>query len=220
MSGATPPPSICIVTRGRGTSGSDDRVKLVGRLAAAARAGADMIQIRERHFDDRSLLQFAREVIDAMRPFSTRVLINERTDVALASGADGVHLKSDGPAVLDVRRIVPDGFLIGRSVHSEREGQVVESAGGCDYLLFGTVFRSPSKPDDHRLAGPEGLRGICASVSLPVIAIGGISVARVQDVRAAGASGIAAISLFAEAPDIAAVTASIRHALTLPSGNV
>ncbi len=208
------------MTRGRGTSGSDERLKLVGRLAAAARAGADMIQIRERHFDDRVLLEFAREVIEAVRPLRTRVLINERTDIALASGADGVHLKSDGPGVPDVRRIVPDGFLIGRSVHAEREARAVQNDGGCDYLFFGTVFRSVSKPDDHPLAGLEGLRATCASVALPVIAIGGMSVARIPDVRAAGAGGIAAISLFAETPDIAGLTASIGDALTLPAGHV
>ncbi|MBA3641364.1 MAG: thiamine phosphate synthase [Acidobacteriota bacterium] len=220
MSLAPPFPSICIVTRGRGTSGSDERLKLVGRLAAAARAGADMIQIRERHFDDRVLLEFAREVIEAVRPLRTRVLINERTDIALASGADGVHLKSDGPRVPDVRRIVPDGFLIGRSVHAEGEARAVQTTGGCDYLFFGTVFRSASKPDNHPLAGLEGLRATCASVALPVIAIGGMSVVRVPDVRAAGAGGIAAISLFAETPDIAGLTASIRDALTPPAGHV
>lgn len=220
MSNPIPYPSICVVTRGRGTSGSDERLKLIGRLSAAARSGADIIQIRERHFDDRTLLQFAREVIAAVRPLRARVVINERTDIALASGADGMHLKSDGPAVADVRGIVPAGFLIGRSVHADWEARAVEDAGGCDYLFFGTVFQSASKPDDHPLAGIEGLRTVCRNVSMPVIAIGGISVARAADVRQAGAAGIAAISLFAETPDIAGLTASIRDALTPPSRNV
>ncbi len=70
-----------------------------------------MIQIRERQFDDRSLLQFASEVIEAVRPAGARVLLNERTDIALACGADGVHLKSDAPPVVDVRRIVPPDFF-------------------------------------------------------------------------------------------------------------
>ena len=179
-----------------------------------------MIQIRERQFDDRSLLQFASEVIDAVRPAGARVLLNERTDIALACGADGVHLKSDAPLVGDVRRIVPSDFLIGRSVHSDTEAAAVQAAGGCDYLFFGTVFRSASKPDDHPLAGLEGLRRTCDAVTLPVIAIGGISVARVREIRATGAAGIAAISLFAEAGDIAGVTAAVRDALTLPDETV
>lgn len=179
-----------------------------------------MIQIRERQFDDRSLLHLAGEVIEAVRPAGARVLLNERIDIALACGADGVHLKSDAPPVADVRRIVPGGFLIGRSVHSDTEAMSVEAAGDCDYLFFGTVFRSASKPDDHPLAGLDGLRRTCAAVALPVIAIGGISVARVREIRSAGAAGVAAISLFAEAPDIAGVTAAVRDALTLPDGNV
>lgn len=179
-----------------------------------------MIQIRERQFDDRSLLRFAQEVIEAVRPAGARVLVNDRLDIALASGADGVHLKSDGPSVIDVRRIVPRDFVIGRSVHSDDEATAVESAGGCDYLLYGTVFRSASKPDDHPLAGIDGLRRTCALVSLPVIAIGGVSVARVPEIVAAGAAGIAAISLFAEAGDLAAVTAAVRDALTPAQGGV
>jgi thiamine-phosphate pyrophosphorylase len=179
-----------------------------------------MVQIRERQFDDRQLMAFVQEVVAAVRPAGTRVLVNERTDVALAAGADGVHLKSDGPSAPDVRRIVPRDFLIGRSVHTEAEAAGVAAAGGCDYLIFGTVFPSTSKAGDHPVAGLEALRRTCAAVSLPVIAIGGLSVARAPDVRAAGAAGMAAISLFAEAPDIAAVTASLRDALTLPQRNV
>jgi thiamine-phosphate pyrophosphorylase len=213
-------PVICIVTRGRGAADSDERRRLVERLAAGARAGASMVQIRERQFDDRQLMSFVKEVVAAVRPAGARVLVNERPDVALAAGADGVHLKSDGPSASDARRIVPKDFLIGRSVHSEAEAAAVAAAGGCDYLIFGTVFPSTSKAGDHPVAGLEALRHTCGAVSLPVIAIGGMSVARAHDVRAAGAAGMAAISLFAEAQNIAALTASLRDALTLAQGNV
>lgn len=219
MSRVRPSPSICIVTRARGVAGSRERRRLLERLGAAAQAGADAIQIRERQFDDRSLLQFVEEVVGVVRPFGARVVVNERTDVALAAEADGVHLKSDGPAARDVRAIVPDGFLIGRSVHGADEARVVQLAGGCDYLFFGTAFRSLSKPDDHPVAGVEALRRTCAAVSLPVIAIGGVTLDRVPEVRAAGAAGIAAISLFADAADITSVTTALRDALTLPRGN-
>lgn len=213
-------PSVCVVTRGRGAAGSDDRRRLLGRLAAAAGSGADLIQVRERQLDDRSLFEFVVEVIAAVRPFGARVLVNDRIDVALAAGADGVHLKSDGPSVTDVRAIVATGLVVGRSVHTQDEARAVEAVGGCDYLLFGTVFHSQSKPDDHRLAGLDGLRRACAAVSLPVLAIGGITAARAREARGAGAAGVAAISLFAEAGDIAAVTAAVRDALTLPQGSV
>jgi thiamine-phosphate pyrophosphorylase len=213
-------PIICVVTRGRGASGSDERRRLIERLSAAAQAGATMVQIRERLFDDRELMSFVQDVRDAVRPAGARVIVNERTDVALAAGADGVHLKADGPPAVDVRRIVPPGFLIGRSVHADAEAATVEAAGGCDYLLFGTVFPSASKAGNHPVAGVEAFGRACAAVSLPVIAIGGIAVGRAPDVRAAGGAGVAAISLFSDAQDIAAVTASLRDALTLPRRNV
>lgn len=209
-------PVICIVTRARGAPGAGERQRLIERLAAAARAGANMVQVRERQFDDRLLLEFVREVTAAVRPAGARVIVNERTDVALAAGADGVHLKSDAPSAADVRRIVPPGFLLGRSVHSDGEAAAVEAAGGCDYLVFGTVFPSTSKAGDHPVAGLEALRRTCGAVSLPVIAIGGITPGRAAAARSAGAAGVAAISLFAEAADMGAVVASLHDALTLP----
>lgn len=221
MTGITPgSPVVCLVTRGRGASGTPDRLRLLDRLAAAAGAGVNMVQIRERQFDDRALLRFVQEVMAAVQPVGARVILNERTDVALAAGADGVHLKSDGPPAADVRRIVPPGFLIGRSVHSEEEAARIEAAGGCDYLVFGTVFPSSSKPDDHPVGGIDALRRVCAAVTLPVIAIGGVSPARGVAITGAGAAGAAAISLFAEAQDVAGAAAALEDALTLPSPNV
>lgn len=213
-------PIICIVTRGRGAPESDERRRLTDRLAAAVRAGANMIQVRERQFDDRLLLQFVQDVAAIVRPEGAHVIVNERIDVALAAKADGVQLKSDSPGAADVRRIVPPGFIIGRSVHSSEEAAAVQAAGGCDYLVFGTVFPSTSKADDHPVAGLDALRRVCAATSLPVVAIGGMSPGRAGDVRAAGAAGVAAISLFAEARDAGAAAAALHDALTLPRGNV
>ena len=173
-----------------------------------------MVQVRERHFDDRELLEFVRQVVGAVRPAGTQVLLNDRTDVALAAGADGVHLKSNAPRADEVRRIVPGGFVIGRSVHSAEEAAAVEAGGGCDYLFFGTVFPSGSKPADHPIAGVDALRTVCSRVHLPVIAIGGITIERAPRLLEAGAAGAAAIGLFADAPDIAACVRALRAALT------
>ena len=213
-------PAICVVTRGRGDEGSDERSLLLRRLSAAAAAGATMVQVRERQFDDRRLLEFVRQVIVAVRPAGTAVLVNDRTDIALAAGADGVHLKSDAPSAAAVRRIVPAGFAIGRSVHTVAEATLLETADACDYLFFGTVFPSSSKPADHPVAGVEALGQVCAASALPVIAIGGLSVERAAAVARAGAAGVAAIGLFAETTDPAATVHALRAALTLPSGNV
>jgi thiamine-phosphate pyrophosphorylase len=207
-------PAICVITRGRGERGSREREALIGRLAAAAHAGATMVQVRERQFDDRELLTFVGQVIDAVRPFGMLVIVNERTDVALAARADGVHLKSNAPSVTDVRRIVPAGFIVGRSVHSHDEGAAIAAEGGCDYLMFGTVFPSASKPAGHPIAGVEALEAVCGRVRLPVLAIGGITLERASRAIEAGAAGVAAISLFADTPDIDATVRGLRSALT------
>lgn len=206
------------MTRVRGTASSPERRTLIGRLSIAAAAGATMIQVRDRQVDDRTLLEFTGQLMAAVRPSGALVIVNERTDLALASGADGVHLRGDSPAIGEVRRIAP-ALVIGRSVHTEHEA--VEAASSSpDYLVFGTVFHSASKPADHLLAGVDGLAQVCRRVSVPVLAIGGISVPRGPAVAAAGAAGIAAISLFTDAPDVAATVAALRAALTPSSGNV
>jgi thiamine-phosphate pyrophosphorylase len=213
-------PALCIVTRARGASGSPERARLLERLTAGCRAGATMVQIRERQLDDRQLLGFIADVRAAAAGTRARVLVNDRTDLALAAGADGVHLKSDAPPAPEIRTIVPEGFLIGRSVHGRAEAEATVLAGGCDYLLFGTVFPSRSKPDDHPIAGLEALRDVCRHVTLPVLAIGGITEARAVEAAAAGAAGVAAISLFAEARDVATVVSNLRRALTPSEGSV
>jgi thiamine-phosphate diphosphorylase len=125
------------------------------------------------------------------------MLVNDRIDVALAAGAGGVHLPGGAVSSARVRAIVPQSFLVGRSVHSA--GEAIEAAldGGCDYLVFGSVFATRSKPAGHAVAGLDALAGVCAAVQLPVLAIGGITPARVPDLVRAGAAGIAAIGLFA-----------------------
>ena len=214
------PPIICIVTRGRGVSGSTERGVLLERLAAGAAAGASMIQIRERQFDDRQLVTFVREVKQAVEPTGTRVIVNDRADIAIAADADGVHLKGDAAPAADVRRILPDRYLLGRSVHSVDDARAAADGGGCDYLFFGTVYPSSSKPDHHRISGPSELAAVCRAVSLPVVAIGGITAPRAHEAFAAGAGGVAAISFFAESRDVGGAVHALRGALTLPRGNV
>jgi thiamine-phosphate pyrophosphorylase len=126
------------------------------------------------------------------------VLVNNRTDIALAAGAHGVHLPASAPLASRVRRIVPDGFLIGRSVHSQAEAEGAQADGGCDYLTFGTVFATASKAADHPVAGPSTLRAVCNAVRLPILAIGGISRQRTPEIARAGAAGMAAIGVFAD----------------------
>jgi thiamine-phosphate diphosphorylase len=170
---------------------------LVDASRHAAEAGVDLIQIRESGLDDRALVALADRVREAVSRAGARVSINDRLDIALAVHAAGVHLPALGISCARARGIAPPGFLIGRSVHSEAEAVETEEAGGCDYLILGSIFESASKPTGHPVGGVELLARICRTVRLPVIAIGGITPARVPEVVDAGAAGIAAIGLFA-----------------------
>ena len=215
-----PAPAICLVTRVRGEAGSLERARLLDRLVDAATAGVDIIQVRERLLSDRDLARFTATLVERLAAAGTRVLVNDRADVALAAGAHGLHLKSDGPAAADVRRLAPPGFIVGRSIHNAADARALSLDGGYDYLLFGTVFHSQSKPDGHPVAGLQALREACAAASIPVLAIGGIDAARARQVREVGAVGIAAISLFTATPDVTALVTELRAALTLPERTI
>jgi thiamine-phosphate diphosphorylase len=207
-----PRPAIMMVTdRSRGGSGVDG---LVGAVRAAAAAGVDLVQVRERGLDDGPLLMLARRVREAVEGTATRVAINDRLDVALAAAAHGVHLPSNGVSARRIRDTVSADILIGRSVHGEEEAVAAERDGGYDYLVFGTVFATASKPTGHPVRGLDALGRVCRAVALPVLAIGGVTVERVPGIARAGASGIAAIGLFApgSGEEIAAAVTQVRAA--------
>jgi thiamine-phosphate diphosphorylase len=195
-----PRPVLCLVTAGAvredGDEASRDLARLAGRAAAA---GVDLIQVRESTLHDRALTALTERILGEIDRPRTRVVLNDRADVALAAGADGVHLRADGVAASRLRAVVPPGFIIGRSVHSTTEAVQAEADAGVDYLIFGTVFASASKPAEHPVAGIDGLRAVCDRVRVPVIAIGGITLDRLPEIAATGAAGFAAIGLFAEA---------------------
>ncbi len=191
-------PVVCLITDRRRTDAGDDDavVALVGR---AARAGVHLIQVRERDLDGGPLLRLVRRCVEASRGTGARVIVNDRLDVALAAGAHGVHLRERSMPAPRVRAIAPREFLVGRSVHGAAEAAAVSAAGGLDYLLFGTVFETPSK-HGRQAAGAAALARAVAATPLPVIAVGGIGLDRMLEVGATGAAGVAAIGLFAEAP--------------------
>jgi thiamine-phosphate pyrophosphorylase len=182
--------------------------ELVARAIRAAGAGVDIIQVRERDLPDPELAQLVRDVVARTADTGTRVLVNDRADIALACGAAGVHLRTDSAPASRVRALAAfaagaasaalasDGFLIGRSVHTLEEIDAAVTDGGCDYLLFGTVFPSAGKPAGHPVAGIDALRDACARSALPIIAIGGMDESRAAAARAAGAAGYAAIGQF------------------------
>lgn len=193
-----PPRSLLITDRRRlGAEGQAGFDRLVTFAQAAAEAGVDAVQLRERDLADGELLEVTRRVCAAVRHTTCRVLVNERAHVAWAGGAHGVHLRGGGMPALRVRAVQPPGQVIGRSVHGRDAGVVLE---GADYGLFGTVFPSGSKAPDAPVAGPAGLATwIRQAGDVPVLAVGGVDLSRCAAVRDAGAVGVAGIGLFATA---------------------
>lgn len=176
---------------------------LLEQVRHAAAAGLDVIQVRERDLDGRALAALVSQCVAVTRGTPTRIVVNERLDVALACGADGVHLRGDAFAAIRVRASVGARFLIGRSVRSAEEAA---GAGPLDYLIAGTVWATPSKPAEHSLLGADGLRAVVNAAHAPVLAIGGVALARLGELRGTGVAGVAAIGAWmSETADCRAV---------------
>jgi thiamine-phosphate pyrophosphorylase len=186
---------------------------LLEKIRNAAVAGIDWIQIREKNLEARSLAELVRLAVGASREAQTTILVNDRLDVALATGAAGVHLGETSLPVATVaawrRSSRRAEFLIGASCHSLEAAQSAESAGA-DYILFGPIFATPSKAAFGAPQGIERLREVCRSVRIPVLAIGGITVENAHSCFAAGAAGVAAIRVFQESDDMSAVVTRLR----------
>lgn len=170
-------------------------------IRQAAAAGCQLIQIREKDLHARALADFTRQAIAAVRPFGAKVLVNDRLDVALATGADGVHLRVTSLPAREVRRIVRQKglqeFLIAVSTHSLAEAKAAVAAEA-DFLVCGPVFDTPSKREFGAPLGLERFAEICQSISIPTLALGGINLSNYREPLQCGASGIAAIGLFTQ----------------------
>ena len=191
---------LCLVTDRRGFAtflgeGGDPLGLLEEQVALAAGAGVDLVHVRERDLGAGALAALVARLVERARGSRTRILVNDRLDVALAAGAGGVHLRGDSVATPRARAAAPPGFVVGRSVRTAAEARRAGEAGA-DYVVLGTVFPTPSKPGDRPLVGVEELRRAASISPVPVLGIGGVSEARVRDIAAAGAAGLAAIRLF------------------------
>ncbi len=203
-------PLLCYVTDRRALPAGD--VVSVIRRAIEARVG--WIQIREKDLATRPLLALAREAVAAAQDSATRILVNDRLDVALAAGAAGVHLGGESLPAEPVARWrasggAPGEFLVGVSCHSLADALAAERAGA-DYLFFGPVFATPSKAASGPPQGLERLAEVCQAVRVPVLAIGGVTPENAAPCLKAGAAGIAAIRMFQDAADLAALVALLR----------
>ena len=208
MKPAIPQPCICLVTDRR-LCGSEPRA-LVDKVARALRGGVNMVQLREKDLPGGELLALARRLRQVTEG-SALLFVNERVDVALACGADGVQLGEEGLPVEVARQLAGEGLLLGRSVHS-LEGALAAEDQGCDFLVVGPVFSTASHPGEAPM-GPPLLSAVAERVALPLVGIGGITEANVDQVTGAGATGAAGIRAVLGAQDPEMATRKLREAL-------
>jgi thiamine-phosphate pyrophosphorylase len=182
----------CYVTDRHAAGGTGLLLDCVRRALAE---GVEWVQVREKDLAARELFQLVMRVLELPNPGGGRILVNGRADVALACGAHGVHLPSNPVEPRTLRGIVPAGFLIGVSAHSVEELRAAES-GGADYAFFSPIFFTPSKAAYGAPQGLDRLRDAVRAVSIPVLALGGVTRGNAPECERAGAAGVAGISMF------------------------
>ncbi|MDG1481704.1 MAG: thiamine phosphate synthase [Myxococcota bacterium] len=173
-----------------------DPVELGSRLAAA---GCRIVQLRAKSLSDDTLLAAGRALRPRLHAHGARLIVNDRVHIAVACGADGVHLGQDDGRLDAARRALPAGAIIGRSTHTVQQ---VEDAQDADYLGFGPVFMTATKDTGYADRGLSALAEAVAVSQIPIVAIGGINLARLQAVRETGAQGWAVISAILDAGDL------------------
>jgi len=174
---------------------------LVAALRAAAEAGVKALQLREKDLNPREQYGLAAEVKAALGGLGTRILINDRADIACAAGLAGVHLPAASLSPAAARRCLPAGALVATSTHTLAEARFAEEFGA-DFITFGPVYATPSKAAYGEPRGVEELRQVCAAVNIPVFALGGVTPERVPACLDAGARGVAAIGALLDVPSI------------------
>lgn len=184
---------------------------LAGVAAQAIRGGADAIQLRDKQASARQLLDAARRLLAVTRPAGIPLIVNDRVDVALAAGADGVHLGQDDLPLAEARRILGPARLIGQSTHSLEQALTAER-DGADYIGVGPIFPTPTKPS-YGSVGTALIRLVAGRVRVPAVCIGGIDSRTIHEALAAGAGAIAVVRAVCGADDPEAAARRLTEAL-------
>jgi thiamine-phosphate pyrophosphorylase len=182
---------------------------VVGTVEAAIAGGATLVQLRDPHAKTRALVETARAIVAVTRPAGVAFIVNERVDVALAAGADGVHVGQADMAVVDARALIGPDLILGLSITGEADLAAADLAG-VDYLGVGPVYATGTKPDAAPPMAIGGLQAIAARTALPIVAIGGLHAGNAAEVVAAGADGVAVVSAISAAPDPEAAARELR----------
>lgn len=213
-------PRLYLITDGSASAagGADS---LTGKIRDALDGGVRLVQLREKSLDGGPLLRLACRLRALTDEYGAGLIINDRADVSLLSGADGVHLGVKGLDPVDARRFLDGrggaGMLIGSSTHGVAEARRAEAAGA-DFITLGPVYHTESKARYGEPVGPGVLREAASSAGLPVYAIGGMTEERVDEVISAGAYGIALISAVLASPDVRAAASGLLGRLERKRG--
>ena len=182
---------------------------LYEQVEDALKGGVTLVQLREKTLSKADFIREAIEMRALCHRYHVPLIINDRVDVALESGADGVHVGMEDMSVAEIRKKVPREFIIGATCKTVEQAKEAEKAGA-DYMGVGAVFPSPTKQNAIRITN-EQLREICAAVSIPAVAIGGISLDNISTLCGCGAAGVAVVSAIFAAEHITEATAALRE---------
>jgi thiamine-phosphate pyrophosphorylase len=207
-------PILYLITRGATaettSSRSPEFQDILIQIRAAAAAQIELVQIREKRLNARVLFELTQQAVEITRASATRILVNDRADIALGAGAHGVHLTTQSLDIAVVRNSFAQNFLIGASTHSWETAELAYQQGA-DFAVFGPIFSTPSKEQFGPPLGLEKLSNVCSKLDdFPVLALGGISETNAQACVEAGGSGIAGITLFSKPSALASVARALR----------
>ena len=188
------------------------RQTLYEQVEDALKGGATIVQLREKELDDETFLREAKQLTVLCHSYHVPLIINDNVQIALESGADGVHVGIEDAPVAQIRKETPPDFIIGATAKTVAQAKAAERAGA-DYLGVGAVFPSPTKQNAIRITNNQ-LKEICSSVSIPAVAIGGIGLSNVDELSGGGMDGIAVVSAIFGAEDIEAATNKLKSKVT------